>query len=81
MKFIVTKIMTATGMPDSSKTVNVENFPKTEKDFEYIIKDKIDWNQIDLESMIDDLQSGWCLAALADQRDEAYCIITKVMNY
>ena len=38
MKFIVTKIMTATGMPDSSKTVNAENFPKTEKDFEYIIK-------------------------------------------
>ena len=79
MKFIVTKIMTATGMPCSSKTVDVENFPKTEKDFEYIVKDEIDWQQTDVESIIDDLQSGWCLAALADQRDEAYCIITKVM--
>ena len=34
MKFIVTKIMTATGMPCSSKTVNVENFPKTKEDFD-----------------------------------------------
>ena len=56
MKFIVTKIMTATGMPCSSKTVNVENFPKTKEDFEYIVKDEIDWQQTDVESIIDDLE-------------------------
>ena len=50
-----------------------------EHDFLEKIKDEIDWQQTDVESIIDDLQSGWCLAALADQRDEAYCIITKVM--
>ena len=79
MKFTVTKIITATGMPCLSKTVDVENFPETKKDFEYIVEDEIDWDYTDVEAIVDDLQSGWCLAALTDQRDEAYCIITKVM--
>lgn len=79
MKFIVTKIMTATGMPCSSKTVNVENFPKTEEDFEYIVKDEIDWDYTDIKAIADDLQGGWCIAALTEQSDEEYCIITKVM--
>lgn len=79
MKFIVTKIMTATGMPVSSKTVDVENFPKTEKDFEYIVKDEIDWDNTDAEEVADDLQKGWCMTVLADEDAETYCIITKVM--
>lgn len=79
MKFIVTKITTATGTPDSSETVDVENFPKTEEDFEYIVEDEIDWEQTDVEEIVDDLQEGWCVVVLADEDAEAYCIITKVM--